>query len=156
MAYIKTEEVSAIRNELKKRFGHTGLKFGVRKMHHSSVHVTIKAGPVDFSDLYKGHYGSGDHYAQINVYHLDNYGKHQPLFEEILKIIKTAPALAEGGREWFDKSDAMTDYFHTAVYINLNVGEYDKPYVYNGKKAEYDPNGLPLNFTDRYHVEEVA
>ena len=102
-------------------------------MHHSSVHVTIKAGPVDFSDLYKGHYGSGDHYAQINVYHLDNYGKHQPLFEEILKIIKTAPALAEGGREWFDKSDAMTDYFHTAFYINLNVGEYDKPYVYNGK-----------------------
>lgn len=134
MAYIKTEEVSAIRNELKKRFGHTGLKFGVKKQHHSSVHVTIKAGPIDFSDIYRDHYGSGDHYAQINVYHLSNYGQHQPFFEEVLKIIKTAPALAEGGREWFDKSDAMTDYFHTAFYINLNVGEYDKPYVYNGKK----------------------
>ncbi len=134
MAYIKTEEVSAIRNELKKRFGHTGLKFGVKKQHHSSVHVTIKAGPIDFSDIYRDHYGSGDHYAQVNVYHLSNYGQHQPFFEEVLKIIKTAPALAEGGREWFDKSDAMTDYFHTAFYINLNVGEYDKPYVYNGKK----------------------
>ncbi len=134
MAYIKTEEVSAIRNELKKRFGHTGLKFGVKKQHHSSVHVTIKAGPIDFSDIYKDHYGSGDHYAQVNVYHLSNYGQHQPFFEEVLKIIKTAPALVEGGREWFDKSDAMTDYFHTAFYINLNVGEYDKPYVYNGKK----------------------
>ncbi len=134
MAYIKTEEVSAIRNELKKRFGHTGLKFGVKKQHHSSVHVTIKAGPIDFSDIYKDHYGSGDHYAQVNVYHLSNYGQHQPFFEEVLKIIKTAPALAEGGREWFDKSDIMTDYFHTAFYINLNVGEYDKPYVYNGKK----------------------
>ena len=134
MAYIKTEEVSAIRNELKKRFGHTGLKFGVKKQHHSSVHVTIKAGPIDFSDIYRDHYGSGDHYAQVNAYHLSNYGQHQPFFEEVLKIIKTAPALAEGGREWFDKSDAMTDYFHTAFYINLNVGEYDKPYVYNGKK----------------------
>mgnify|MGYP001053402918 FL=1 len=134
MAYIKTEEVSAIRNELKKRFGHTGLKFGVKKQHHSSVHVTIKAGPIDFSDIYRDHYGSGDHYAQVNVYHLSNYGQHQPFFEEVLKIIKTAPALAEGGGEWFDKSDAMTDYFHTAFYINLNVGEYDKPYVYNGKK----------------------
>ncbi len=134
MACIKTEEVSAIRNELKKRFGHTGLKFGVKKQHHSSVHVTIKAGPIDFSDIYRDHYGSGDHYAQVNVYHLSNYGQHQPFFEEVLKIIKTAPALAEGGREWFDKSDAMTDYFHTAFYINLNVGEYDKPYVYNGKK----------------------
>ena len=151
MAYIKTEEVSAIRNELKKRFGHTGLKFGVRKRHHSSVHVTIKAGPIDFSDIYR----DGDQYAQVNIYHLHMYGKHQPLFEEIEKIIKTAPALAEGGREWFDKSDAMTDYFHTAFYIDLDVGSYDKPYVYTGKKSEYDPNGLPVNFTDRYHQDEM-
>jgi len=133
MAYIKTEEVSAIRNELKKRFGHTGLKFGVKNRHHTSVSVTIKAGPIDFSDIYKDHYGSGDHYAQINPYHLSNYGKHQPLFEEIIKVIKTAPALAEGGREWFDKSDIQSDYFHTAFYIDLDVGTFDKPYVYNGK-----------------------
>ena len=150
MAYIKTEEVSAIRNELKKRFGHTGLKFGVRKEHHSSVHVTIKAGPIDFSDIYKDHYGSGDHYAQINPYHLSNYGQHQPLFEEIIKIIKTAPALAEGGREWFDKSDIMTDYFHTAFYINLNVGEYDKPYVHNGWKLK---DNLVLKLTPDMEVK---
>jgi hypothetical protein len=130
MAYIKKEEISAIRNELKKRFGHTGLKFGVKNRHHSSVHVTIKAGPIDFSDIYR----DGDEYADINIYHLQNYGQHTPFFEELEKIIKTAPALAEGGREWFDKSDMMTDYFHTAFYIDLDVGSYDKPYVYNGKK----------------------
>lgn len=130
MAYIKKEEISAIRNELKKRFGHTGLKFGVKNRHHSSVHVTIKAGPIDFSDIYR----DGDEYAQVNIYHLQNYGQHTPFFEELEKIIKTAPALAEGGREWFDKSDMMTDYFHTAFYIDLDVGSYDKPYVYNGKK----------------------
>ena len=136
MAYIKTEEVSAIRNELKKRFGHTGLKFGVRKMHHSSVHVTIKAGPIDFTDVFRSsnsrdftNPGTDNGYAQINTYHLDMYGEHESHFEAILKIIKTAPALAEGGREWFDKSDIMTDYFHTAFYINLNVGAWDKPYV---------------------------
>lgn len=130
MAYIKKEEISAIRNELKKRFGHTGLKFGVKNRHHSSVHVTIKAGPIDFSDIYR----DGDEYAQVNIYHLQNYGQHTPFFEELEKIIKTAPSLIEGGREWFDKSDMMTDYFHTAFYIDLDVGSYDKPYVYNGKK----------------------
>lgn len=130
MAYIKKEEISAIRNELKKRFGHTGLKFGVKNRHHSSVHVTIKAGPIDFSDIYR----DGDEYADINIYHLQNYGQHTPFFEELEKIIKTAPSLIEGGREWFDKSDMMTDYFHTAFYIDLDVGSYDKPYVYNGKK----------------------
>jgi hypothetical protein len=145
MAYIKTEEVAAIRNELKKRFGHTGLKFGVRKQHHSSVHVTIKAGPIDFSDIYR----DGDQYAQVNIYHLQNYGQHQPLFEEIEKIIKTAPALAEGGREWFDKSDIMTDYFHTAFYINLDVGSYDKPYVHNGWKLK---DNLVLKLTPKMEV----
>ena len=125
MAYIKTEEVSAIRNELKKRFGHTGLKFGVRKMHHSSVHVTIKSGTIDFSD----HFSHGEGYAQINHYHLDMYGEHEKLFEDILNVIKVAPADADGGREWFDKSDIMTDYFHTAFYISMNIGSWDKPYV---------------------------
>ena len=32
--------------------------------------------------------------------------------------------------EWFDKSDAMTDYFHIAYYTNINAGQWNKPYVY--------------------------
>lgn len=131
MAYIKTEEVAAIRGQLKEKF--KGLKFSVRKQHHSSVIVTIKAGNVDFSDILDD---SG--YTQVNQYWLDRTGKHQHLFEEIIKVIKTAPGTVEGGREWFDESDSMTDYFHTAFYFSVNVGDYYKPYVYNNpykKKA---------------------
>ena len=32
------------------------------------------------------------------------------------------------GAIWFDKSDIMTDYFHTAYYMNINIGRWDKPY----------------------------
>ena len=124
MAYIKTEEVAAIRGQLKEKF--KGLKFSVRKHHHSSVDVTIKAGNVDFSGI-----TDSNGYAQINQYWLDRTGKHQYLFEEIIKLIKTAPASVEGGREWFDDSDSMTDYFHTAFYFSVNVGSWDKPYVYS-------------------------
>ena len=124
MAYIKTEEVAAIRGQLKEKF--KGLKFSVRKQHHSSVSVTIKAGNVDFSDIL-----DDNGYAQINQYWLNRTGKHEHLFEEIYKVIKTAPASVEGGREWFDDSDSMTDYFHTAFYMSVNIGSWDKPYVYN-------------------------
>jgi len=48
--------------------------------------------------------------------------------EKIDKVIKKAPALAEGGREWYDRSDAMTDYFDTAFYYNISIGDYNKPY----------------------------
>ena len=30
---------------------------------------------------------------------------------------------------YYDKSDAMTDYFDTAYYFHLNVGQWDKPYI---------------------------
>ena len=124
MAYIRTNEVKAIRETLKEEFG-PELKFGVKKQHHSSVTVTIKKGNVDFSDIMR----EGDRgYTQINHYHLGNYGHHQFLFEDIMNVIKKAPGKAENGREWFDESDSMVDYFHTAFYINLEVGNYSKPY----------------------------
>ena len=60
------------------------------------------------------------------------YGEHKDFFDAIHKIIKTAPIKGEGywkGKGWYDKSDAMTDYFDTAYYISMNVGEWNKPYV---------------------------
>ena len=124
MAYISAQDVKAIRDELKVTF--PKFKFGVRKGSGSlSVEVTIKQGPVDFAEVFKGERNA---YAQINEFHLYFYGKHEAFFEQVLNIIKTAPANA-GGRAWFDKSDAMTDYFHVAYYINLNVGEWNAPYA---------------------------
>lgn len=123
MAYISTEEVREIRNELKAQFPQ--FKFSVRKEHHSSVHVTIKSGSVDFGDILRdGNFGT-----DINQYHLHNYGEHADLFNSIIDVIKTAPGNAEGGKVWFDKSDSMTDYFHTAFYFQLAVGDWNKPYV---------------------------
>lgn len=124
MAFIKTEEVAQIRKELKEAFPQ--LKFGVRKHHHSSVDVTIKAGTVDFSDIL-----DDNGYSQVNQYWLteNRVGKHVKLFEKIIDIIKTAPAKVPGGRAWFDESDSMTDYFHTAFYFSINVGAWNKPYV---------------------------
>lgn len=123
MAYISANEVKAIREELKAKF--PNLKFGCRKGTGSySVDVTIKQGDIDFSDILKD-----SRYAQINHHWLGNYGDHSKMFEEILEVIKTAPAKAPGGEAWFDESDSMIDYFHTAFYIHLNVGEWNKPYA---------------------------
>jgi len=128
MAYIRTDEVAAIRGQLKAKFPQ--LKFSVRKQHHSSVIVTIKSGTVDFSELLDEH-----GYAQTNQYWLSRMGKHQALFEKIYEVIKTAPASVPGGRAWFDESDSMTDYFHTAFYMSVNIGSYDRPYVCSKPKA---------------------
>tara|TARA_B100001248_G_C27386786_1_gene460094 strand:+ start:1730 stop:2116 length:387 start_codon:yes stop_codon:yes gene_type:complete len=126
MAYISAEDVKAIRLELKATF--PKFKFGVRKRDWNQVTVTVKEGPTDFSDCFRG----DEEYAHVNHYHTHMYGEHKDFFDAIHKIIKTAPIKGEGywkGKGWYDKSDAMTDYFDTAYYISMNVGEWNKPYV---------------------------
>ena len=133
MAYISTEEVAAIRKELKKELPE--YKFSVTKHHHSSVTVAFMKGPAfaEFQsrDRYTGEFKDDviEGHEQLNHYWaMDFYGeKNGALIKKVEKIIKTAPVKA-GGREWYDKSDAMTDYFDTAYYMNIHVGKWDKPY----------------------------
>lgn len=143
MAYVNKEDVKAIRNELKKQY--PNIKFSVRKDHSSSVEITLVSGDIDF---YDGSMDSFDKYsqtmrkfdgsAQVNQYHTDFYGIHKELFDNIYEIAKTAPINGEGyhkGKGWFDESDSMTDYFHTAYYINISVGSWDKNYEVTKQKV---------------------
>ena len=126
MAFINAEDVKAIRNELKATF--PKFKFGVKKQDFHKVSVTIKEGPTDFSDCFR----DDDGYAQINHYHTHMYGEHKDFFDAVHKIIKTAHIKGECNNKnkgWYDNSDAMTDYFDTAYYISMNVGDWNKPYV---------------------------
>jgi hypothetical protein len=122
MAYMNKENATLIRNALKVAF--PNIKFAVRKDTHS-IHVTIASSDIDFSDLDKKGVWGVKGYAQINQFHLHQYGRHKTLLAKIVDIIKTAPA-----DKWYDRSDSMSDYFDTAFYIHLNVGAWDKPYVY--------------------------
>ena len=48
---------------------------------------------------------------------------------DVLKKFLKELHKAMKGTKWFDKSDIMTDYFHTAYYIDINIGKWSKPYV---------------------------
>ena len=127
MAFINAKDVAAIRKELKAEF--PNLKFGVKKNHHSSVSVTVKSGTIDFGDITCNGHG------QVNQYHLHMTGQHQSLFERMVEIVKTAPIRGEGywaRKGWYDNSDSMTDYFDTAYYFDISVGDWSTPYALQG------------------------
>lgn len=114
MAYVSNETKVNIANALKPVFKKFGIKATIsRGYNKSSLNVNLQEGGIDF--------GVTD--RQVNVYWVDdNYtGIARDFLNEVISTIKTAG-------EWFDKSDAMTDYFHTAFYIHVNVGKWDKPY----------------------------
>lgn len=124
MAYISADDVAAIRKELKAAF--PGWKFAVRKGAGSlSVDVTILQGTVDFSEnLQNG-------YCQVNQYWIDSHWSNleaRAVLTRINEIMHNAPGRA-GGKVFFDHSDAMTDYFHTAFYTHLSIGAWNKNYA---------------------------
>jgi hypothetical protein len=120
MAYISKDDVAAIRTELKAAF--PKWRFGVRKGSGSlSVDVTIMRGTASFE---------GKPYAQVNQYWIDTNwcdAEDRMVLNKINEIMHNAPGRA-GGKVYFDESDAMTDYFHTAFYTHLSIGSWDKPY----------------------------
>lgn len=127
MAYISAQDVKAIREELKAEF--PKFKFGVRKGSGSlSVDVTIKQAAFAFEDQFEK---QGQGYAQVNQYWIKDHFSNAEEREFILKvneIMHNAPGRA-GGKVFFDESDAMTDYFHTAFYTHLQIGSWDQPYI---------------------------
>ena len=116
MAYITTETVAKIRSTLKAEFG-KGYKFSVRRgSNGSSVTVSLMASPL-FDDGVT---------MVVNQYYIAEHHKDHP--ERIEVLTKIDKIIGEVGDYW-DKSDIMTDYFHTSFYYNIEVGQWNKPHI---------------------------
>jgi hypothetical protein len=130
MAYMNQEKKAIIKAAMDKALKGRGFKYSLRVDNHMSIVCTIQSGPVDFIGNFKATAGDKfilspgrelDH-LQINLYWIEDHFTGQAA--EILK--ECAQALQAAG--YYDRSDAMTDYFDTAYYMHLNVGAWDKPY----------------------------
>jgi hypothetical protein len=126
MAYISATDVAAIRNELKQEF--PKFKFAVRKGSGSlSVDVVVQRATYAFEDAFAK---QNRRYAQVNQYWIKEHfqdAEEREFLSKVNEIMHNAPGRA-GGKEFFDESDAMTDYFHTAFYTHLSIGQWDKEY----------------------------
>jgi hypothetical protein len=129
MAHITAADVAAIRKELKEAF--PKWKFSARKGSGSlSVDVTILKGTVDFSEGFQNSYNGRKH-CQVNQYWIDNHwsqAEARAALKKVNEIMHNAPGRADVLRKFYDRSDAMTDYFDTAFYTHLSIGEWDRDY----------------------------
>lgn len=115
MAYIKTEQVKAIRQKLAEKFpSKKGWKLSVTRENYSKVQVCIIEAPVRFTER---------EYEQVNIYYTDRY-ENGAILKEMADICNTGN---------FDHSDASIDYFHVGWYVGLSVGKWDRPFVLNIK-----------------------
>jgi len=122
MAYISTEDVKAIRTEIKKVFpAKKGWKFSITKEDCSGVRVQIMESKVNLDPENKGNY-------EINHYYIDdNYKDNDVLryvFNRIEKIINNVKQFEDR-----NAGDMGADYPNCNFFYNITVGKWDKKFV---------------------------
>ncbi len=142
MAYFnqerKQERAPAIKAILKKY----GIKGSLAVRNHSTFVLNVKSGKIDFIENYIGTNGS-KHYnmmSQDQIEYIRNNKSldvnpywYQDHYDGVAKEFLDEAFAALKAADYYDRSDAMTDYFDTAYYYDLNIGSWDKPYIVTTK-----------------------
>ena len=124
MAYMNQEKKAKIAAKLKPILKKFGLKGSLSVHNHSSITLNIKSGSVDFFTDSGNPEDARKFGIQVNPYwYKDHFtGKAKEALSEIVPAMYSA--------DYYDNSDAQTDYFDTAYYVHVNVGKWNKPYVF--------------------------
>ena len=154
MAYISQKEKKEKLLKLKPLFAKYGIRATLSIRNHSTLSLNIWESKIDF----------------INQYH--NYKIKNPdrfsRYEDINKIDKSIELYTGAGRLMefeefegeareflleankilqegnFDQSDSQTDYFHVGFYSQINIGNWERAFIYNpdfSKKEEKAKKG---------------
>lgn len=138
MAYVSQDMKKQLAPTIKaicKRYGVTA-SLSVRN--HSTLELNVKSGRIEFINNYidaNNHKGYGrqmdteqaEYLRRTRHINVNTYWFHEHFTGQALKFMQEmVPALK--GPDYFDHSDAQTDYFHCSHYIGINIGKWDKPY----------------------------
>ena len=127
MAYISQEDKKTLAPAIKAVFKKYGLKGSISIKNHMTLCANVSAGRLDLigaaaavGDFRSSGYYQGNAYGATNEKYKDINLDIFNFYEELKKAMR--------GALWFDKSDLMTDYHHTAYFMDINIGRWDKPY----------------------------
>lgn len=151
MAFVSQDRKKALAPQIKAVLKKYGMKGTIAVRHHSTLVVNIRAGKLDIignmmenateeNNWYAAQGKRPDH-IDVNEYHIDRTytGEVAAFLTELKDAMNGKGCETEKN---FDNSDIMTDYFHVGWYIDINVGNWNKPYVLEAaapKKARKAP-----------------
>ena len=114
MAYVSKETKKELAPLIKLVLAEYGVKGTIKVNNGSTLVVTLRKVPF-------GLFTAKEIENGVNVYHIERH------FEGTAKKFLTKLLAAMKGTKWYDNTDAMIDYFDTAWYNDIKIGEYGKP-----------------------------
>jgi len=125
MAYMSQEKKAKIAPKIKAILAKYKVKGSLSVRNHMTLCLTLKSGAIDF--IANSNKVCGNDFYQVargftpNTFQNHYDGVALAFMKEVFAAMK--------GADWYDNSDAQTDYFDTAYYVDVNVGKWDKPYI---------------------------
>jgi hypothetical protein len=141
MAYFnqerKSQKAPAIKAILKKY----GVKGSLAVRHHSTFVLNIKSGSIDFIENYiktdaDKNYGNKMDQNQIDYIRnnkaldVNPYWYQEHYTGKALSFLKEVFKAMNAGNH--DNSDIQSDYFDVGWYVDVNIGQWNKPYALEG------------------------
>ena len=139
MAYMNQVRKALIQSNLKPILARYGVKGTLSVRNHSTIVLTLKSGQIDFienfitTDLATPHGRKMDQSTianlrknrslDVNPYWYQEHfsGRAKEFLTDAMKALKSAG--------WYDESDAQSDYFNIAYYVDINIGRWNAPYA---------------------------
>lgn len=111
MAFMNQEKKAALAPAIKAVLKKYGMKGSIAVKHHSTLVVNVQEGQLEFKEQ-----------TAVNTYSIHNNYEGQQL-----KFLQELKAAMMNGNH--DNSDIQSDYFDVGWYVNINIGQWNKPYV---------------------------
>jgi len=152
MAYMNQDKKKAIAPKVKEICKRHGIKATLSVRHGMTLCLNIKSGEIDFFADSELDPEKERGQIQVNVYHYKDHftGMSKAFLAEVI------PALNSGNH---DNSDIMADYFDVGWYIDVNVGQFQKPYIYTGAREEsapVEPTPEPLTMPSTFYTQGIG
>ena len=137
MAYFnqerKAQKAPAIKAILKKY----GVKGSLAVRNHSTFVLNIKSGKIDFIENFiktdfgqHGNKMSDDRIASVRkerALDVNVYWYKEHFSDKALSFLKEVITTMNSGNH--NNSDIQTDYFDVGWYVDVKIGQWDKPYI---------------------------
>lgn len=133
MAYMSQEKKAKLAPAIKAACAKYRVKASIAVRNHSTLVINIKSGALDFIGNYNALAEQRDPTGTRGLRRAENsldvntHWYHEHFDGRVKKFLEELITAANAGNH--DRSDIMTDYFDVGWYLDINVGQWNKPYV---------------------------
>jgi len=127
MALFTQEQKKLVAPRIKSVLKKYGIKGSIAVRDHSTLVVNLWSGDLDLVGNNRGHY-QVNHNSIVRIKKEQGSMLQADFYNELITAMKSLG--------WYDKSNAMSDYFEVSYYLNINVGDWDKQYIHRWGENE--------------------